>query len=342
MKKNSFHILKVSFLALTFLFALSLQSFAEETSGKGKVASVGEKQEDSVLVSVNGQPVTLLDVLMETSAAEVRLANMYSGERLYSEVEKLRRQVVEEIIIRKLVYEEYKRRPFPIERQYIDRLTDQLAVTMGGGTRLGLEKKARQMGISLDILRDKLKEKIAVDVLIMDACDRPVFITPREVYEYYKNNPRDWTEPRKYSLALLLIAKKGNKSADDPVKVCEKLKKEIAQIKESSDFASLVRTYSDAPGAEQGGNMGDVDEDKLRPEFSAVLQKAAIGDMPGPVETPEGYYFIRVENITAEKKIPYENVAEKIRLHLENAERIKIRRSYGERLKAGAVIKYYF
>ena len=122
----------------------------------------------------------------------------------------------------------------------------------------------------------------------------------------------------------------------------EKLKKEIAQIKKSEDFASLVRTYSDAPGAEQGGNVGDVDEDKLRPEFSAVLQKAAIGDMPGPVETPEGYYFIRVENITAEKKIPYENVAEKIRQHLENAERIKIRRSYGERLKAGAVIKYYF
>ncbi|MBR2904630.1 MAG: peptidylprolyl isomerase [Lentisphaeria bacterium] len=342
MKMNSFHITKVSFLALTFLFALSLQSFAEDAAGKGKVVSVGEKQEDSVLVSVNGQPVTLLDVLMETNAAEVRLAGMYSGERLYSEVEKLRRQVVEEIIIRKLVYEEYKRRPFPIDRQYIDRLTDQLAVTMGGGTRLGLEKKARQMGISLDILRDKLKEKIAVDVLIMDACDRPVFITPREVYEYYKNNPKDWTEPKKYSLALLLIAKKGNKSADDPVKVCEKLKKEIAQIKKSEDFASLVRTYSDAPGAEQGGNMGDVDEDKLRPEFSAVLNKAVVGDMPGPIETPEGYYFIRVEKIVPEKKIPYEKVSEKIRGHLENAERIKIRRSYGERLKAGAVIKYYF
>ena len=327
---------------ILFLAVFSLCCAAADNFAKSKAFAAGEKQVDSVLVSVNGQGITLLDVLMETSASEVRLANMYSGERLYSEVEKLRKQVVEEIIIRKLVFEEYKRRPFPIERQYIDRLMDQLAVTMGAGSRLGLEKKARQMGISLDVLRDKLKEKIAVDVLIMDACDRPVFITPKEVYEYYKNNRKEWTEPKKFSLALLLISKKSGKSSDDPLKVCEKLKKEIALVKKSEDFASLVRIYSDAPGADNGGNMGEVDEDKLRPEFSAVLKNASVGDMPGPVETPEGYYFIRVEKILPEKNVPYEKVSEKIRVYLEETERVKIRRAYGERLKSGAVIKYYF
>ena len=39
---------------------------------------------DSVLVSVNGEPITLLDVILETSGRERELAGTYSGERLLS------------------------------------------------------------------------------------------------------------------------------------------------------------------------------------------------------------------------------------------------------------------
>lgn len=322
--------------------SLPLWSAESVPAGEKKASAVKEIQQDSVLVSVNGQPITLLDVLMETSSAEVRLANMYSGERLYSETEKLRKQVVEDIIIRKLVYEEYKRRPFPIERQYIDRLMDRLAETMGAGTRLGLEKKARQMGISLDVLRDKVKEKIAVDVLIMDACDRPVFVTPKEVYEFYKKNPENWTDPKKYALELLLVSKNSSRSKENASEVCKKIKQQLSSLKEKDDFRSLIRNYSDAPDAERGGSTGYVEENKLRPEFAPVLKKGKEGDILGPVETLEGYYFIRIVSILAEKKIPFEEVSEKIRMFLEETRRAKVRKEYGERLKAGSVIKYYF
>ncbi|MBP5182127.1 MAG: peptidyl-prolyl cis-trans isomerase, partial [Lentisphaeria bacterium] len=279
---------------------------------------------------------------LETSGEEIRLANMYSGERLYTETEKLRKKVIEEIIVRKLVYEEYKRHPFPIERQHVDRYMDVLASSMGNGSRLGLEKKARSLGTNLDELRDKIREKIAVDVLLNEYCIRPIFVTPKEVYEYYNDHPKNWTEPEKISLDLLLVAKKGGRSKDKPEVVCGRIRKELSAIKTENDFRNLVRGCSDAPGAEQGGSTGFVEKDKLRPEFAPVLKNAKTGEIKGPVETLEGYYFIRVGKILPEKKIPFELASEKIRLLLEAQRRDEAQRKYAEQLKAGAVIRYYY
>ena len=60
---------------------------------------------DSVLVSVNGEPITLLDVILETGSREKELAGIYSGERLLTETRKLRMETVEQIVFRKLIYE---------------------------------------------------------------------------------------------------------------------------------------------------------------------------------------------------------------------------------------------
>lgn len=335
---------RFSFTLLLFLFSFALLTFSVPlySAEKSKRASVKDMRVDSLLVSVNGQGITLLDVLLETSNEEIRLANMYSGERLYSETEKLRKKVIEEIIIRKLVFEEYKRRPFPIDRQHIDRYMDILASTMGNGSRLDLERKARSLGTNLEELREKIREKIAVDVLLHEYCYKPIYVTPKEVFEHYKNNPRDWTEPKKYTLELLLIAKKGNRTQIKPLEACAKITDELGTMKDKSDFSKLVRAYSDAPGAENGANTVMVEEHKLRPEFAPVLKKSKAGDIKGPVETLEGYYFIRVDSILPEKKVPFEKASEKIRFLLEELQRNKVRSEYAKQLKAGAVIKYYY
>ncbi|MBR2365060.1 MAG: peptidylprolyl isomerase [Lentisphaeria bacterium] len=330
------------FISILFFCFFFFSAAAVWGTGKGNRNVVRDLRVDSVLVSVNGQGITLLDVLLETSNEEIRLANMYSGERLYSETEKLRRKVVEEIIVRKLVYEEYKRQPFPIARQHVDHYMDLLASSMGNGTRLGLERKARSLGTNLDELRDKIREKIAVDVLLHQYCDRPIYVTPKEVFEQYKNKPENWTEPKKYSLELLLVSKNGGRTAGKPLEICAKIRKELDGMKNRNDFQRLVRAYSDAPGAENGGSTGLVEEGKLRPEFAPVLKKMKVGEINGPVETLEGYYFIRVADLLPEKKVPFEKASEKIRSLLEEAQRKKVRSEYAEQLKAGAVIKYYY
>ena len=205
-----------------------------------------ETRVDSVLASVNGEPITLLDVLIESGREEMRLASMFSGARLYSEIAKLRKQVIDEIIVRKLVYDSYKEKPFPIEEQYIENLMDSLAVSMGGGSRSGLIKKAKELGTTIPELREKVKEKLAVDILLSEYCDRPIYITPKEVYDYYTAHQKEWTKPAKYELQLLHIANDGGRSGTDPETTCKKLAEQLAKADETL-FTPVSYTHLTLP-----------------------------------------------------------------------------------------------
>lgn len=305
----------------------------------GKIGS--EARMDSVLASVNGEPVTLLDVILESSREELRLASLYSGARLYSEISRLRKQLIEDIIIRKLIYASYLKKPFAIDNQYIERMLDHLAMTIGGGSREGLIKRAEAMGTTLKELKEKAKEKIAVDILLAENCDRPIYITPKEVFEYYEKNGTEWTTPARYTMELLQIARNGGRSGPDPKVVCQKLAQQLKNA-DKALFNQLTRANSDAANAESGGSVGTVDADKLRPEFAKVVLKMKPGDIAGPLETPEGFYFIRLEKIQPEEKIPYEKAAENIRKRLEEKQKEALRKAYGEQIKKQALIRYYF
>lgn len=300
-----------------------------------------ETRVDSVLASVNGEPITLLDVLIESGREEMRLTSMFSGARLYSEIAKLRKEVIDEIIVRKLVYDSYKEKPFPIEEQYIEDLMDALAVSMGSGSRAGLQKKAKELGTTMTELREKVKEKLAVDILLSEFCDRPIYITPKEVYEHYTANQKEWTKPAKYELQLLLVAGDGGRSGMDPETTCAKLSEQLAGA-DGARFTQIVRDNSDAANSESGGSVGFVDQDKLRPEFAAALKDAGAGAIVGPVKTPEGAYFIRVVSIVPEERIAFEKASEEIRKKLDVRAKKEMRTKYAENLKSRALIRYYF
>lgn len=315
------------------LAAAIASAFALMASGQdiGREAKV-----DSVLASINGEPITLLDILLESGKEEARLSAMFTGERRYEETSKLRRRIVEEIVSRRLVYDSYKANPFPIERQYIEDMLDSLAGSMGDGTRKGLERRAKTLGTTLEELREKAKEKIAVDVMLMEFCDRQVSITPKDVFEHYQSHPEDWTKPARVELQLLLVGKKDSK---DAAEACERIK---SRLKDGDPFKLLVMELSEGPNAGAGGVMGAIDKDKLRPEFAQGLKEAKTGDVVGPVETPEGFYFIKMLSESAAETAPFEKAAPEIKRNLETSAKEAKRASYLEKLKDKAVVRYYF
>ena len=130
--------------ALTFAFFLAVASVsAADLLPSVQLKTFSDKtQIDSVLVSVNGEPITLLDVILETAGMERRLAGHLTGERLMRETHRIRMEAVEMIILHKLLYLEYLKRPFPIPNQEVESMIDKFATEMGDGTRETLEKHA--------------------------------------------------------------------------------------------------------------------------------------------------------------------------------------------------------
>ncbi len=297
---------------------------------------------DSVMVSVNGEPITLLDVILETGAREKELAGVYSGERLYDETQKLREEAIEEIVTRKLIYEKYKLEPFDIPRQEIENLLDEFVRTSGADSRAALEKSLQPYGITPERLREQAKERIAVEVLLLRDCSHHVDITPKEVYEEYKAHPETWTVPEKISLQILQINVTAGSAGGDPKAAVNAVRKALEEDPSQKNFTRLVLERSDGASASTGGISEGNERNKLRPEFIEALKDKKTGDIVGPIEAPEAYFFLRIVSTEPAKLIPFSQANREVREALFKEKVAEKRKEYEAQIRRNAFIRRYF
>ncbi|MBR6241667.1 MAG: peptidyl-prolyl cis-trans isomerase [Lentisphaeria bacterium] len=297
---------------------------------------------DSVVVSVNGEPITLLDVILETGSRERELAGIFSGQRLSNETLELRMETIDQIVFRKLVYEKYKANPFDIPRQEIENLLDEFVRTTGAESRASLEKSLQPFGITPERLREQALERIAVEVLLMRDCDHQVYITPKEVYEDYKAHPEKWTVPEKITLQLLQINVTAGSAGGDPEAAVKAIRKELDEDSSQKNFTRLVLERSDGAAASAGGVTEGVERSTLRPEFIEALKDKKSGDVVGPVEAPEAYFFIRVVGIEPARAVPFSQANREVRDALYQERVAEKRKEYFEQIRKNAVIRYFF
>ena len=297
---------------------------------------------DSVLFSVNGEPITMLDVILETGSREKELAGIYSGERLFSETRALRLETIDQIVFRKLVYQQYKAEPFEIPRQEIENLLDEFVRSSGADSRASLEKGLLPFGITPERLRDQARERIAVELILLRDCDRQVYVTPKEVYEDYKAHPEKWTVPEKISLQLLQINVTAGSAGGDPEAAVKAIRKELDEDSSQKNFTRLVLERSDGATASTGGITEGVELDKLRPEFIEALRGKKAGDVVGPIEAPEAFFFLRVLGTEPARLIPFSKANREVRDALIREKAAEKRKAYFEELKRHAVVRSYF
>ena len=331
-------------LLLSLTLAVCAVPFAAKAADDAESTSIPPPgtRIDSVLVSVNGDPITMLKDYLETGSMDKELAGVYTGERLASETKKLRMETVEQIVFRKLVYEKYKADPFDIPRQEIENFLDGIVRTSGSDSRASLEKNLLPFGLTPERLRERAKERIAFEAILMRDCDHHVNITPKEVYEDYKAHPEKWTVPEKITLQVLQINVTAGAAGGDPQAAVKAIRQELDKDPSRKNFTRLVLEKSDGATASSGGITEGVELDKLRPEFIEALKGKKEGDVVGPVEAPEAFFFLRVVGTEPAKLIPFAQANREVRDALFNAKAAEKRKEYSEELRREAEVHYYF
>ncbi len=293
-----------------------------------------QKRVDSILASVNGKPICLMDVVNETRQEETRLSYLHKGDQLYQSVRSLRLKVLNEIIKRYLILDDYKKKPYDIPVQLIESMLDDLAVSFGCNSRSELAVKARESGTSVEELKEKVRERLIIQSMIGSYCYRNVNLTPRDVYEYYNKNKDKFTQPAKVRIAVIYLKK------DRPD--LERCRRDVEEkLKESpNNFAAMARLYTDGPGSDKGGDLGWVEDKGLRSEFREALKTVKLGGVSGAVITDEGCYFLQLTGKQEETVLDFKIAGPGLYKEIEGKMREEAVARYVESLKKNAVIRY--
>ena len=298
-----------------------------------------EKENIGLLATVNGIPITIIDVLEHTANEESRLSAMYKGQDFRSEVEKVRKTALETVIDRKLAYENFKTFDFKLPRDFVENNLDQLLKSFNVGTRQELEKLLSTYGSNLNEFKDKAYESAAVDSLLYEKCCRDAYVAPKDVFAYYETHKNEFIMPAEYNLSVLSLKREGVHKADlEPL--TEHLIKALSdnQVKSFEDAVSL---YSDGPSVDKNGNIGWIDVRTLKKDLAEALKLPQTNHVYGPVKTKEAYYFIRVNDIKPSIIQPFSQVSSDITEKLLSEQRDENYKKFMAKLRSEAYIVYY-
>ncbi len=291
---------------------------------------------NSLLATVNGEPISLADLLPATRQKEYQAYAAYSGKQLEEAIRRIRMEAVEEEIDRKLVLIEYREKPFELPAQEIESELDRRAEWMGCRSRSEFIRRAREAGTSIEKLRERVREDLIVAIKLHEQERAFVRVTPREVYEYYQRHQEKFVKPEAIELGLILLPA----GTPDLEAKTGLIAAELAA--DSGRFGELAGVYSAGPAAAEGGNLGWIERHRLRPEFAAAMPEPAEGRVYGPVRTVDGVSFLKVIRHRPESSADFRTRSPEIRRKLEEEAAGQVRRRYLDQLRSRAILRYFF
>lgn len=292
---------------------------------------------NSVLASVNGEPISLWDVLPATRQQEYQAYAAYSGNRLYEAIRQIRQKMVDNLIDRKLILADYRNMTFKISDQDIETELDNIAEQMGYNSRNEFISNARKNGGSLEEIRKNVTDELIVQLMIFHKTQMAENVTPKEIYEYYQAHSEEFTKPETIELGLLLLTPERS----DLETVIAKISQELDKDPES--FTALTKQYSSGPEADNGGNLGLIERNRLRPEFAkAISSSEQKGQVYGPIRTEDGIFFLKILNLNPAESGKLQQLMPEIRNRLEQEKRDKVKEEYIKQLRRNAIIRYFF
>lgn len=149
-------------------------------------------------------------------------------------------------------------------------------------------------GMSYEDFRSELRNNFLSQRVLGQEVYSKVNIPRRQIEEYYEKNKESFIRKERVILREILVSTQGMDEAG--AAAAEKKARDIAaRARKGERFTDLVRDYSEAISARQGGLLDPFEKGILSPELEAVVWDKEKGYVTDPIRVAAGWLILRVE-----------------------------------------------
>ncbi len=329
-------MIRCNFFAALFAVALLISGavlFAQEEDNSQLV--------DGIAAVVNGEVITFSQVREVVAARERVLSSMFSGRELIEKIQDARKSVLQDLIDRQLIIQEFQARELQIPDRMLDQHIDDLVMEQFGGDLEAFLKTLQAQGFTISRFRDMEREKIIVQAMRQQNVRRNVLISPRRIEQYYSEHRSDFSTPEQVKLRLIKINKEsGEEGAEDQTQkaIADEIRDKLAS---GADFERMAQMYSDDSTRDVGGDWGWIERDTLTEKLTSEIFKLRAGEISQVIELGDFYYILMVEARKSSSTRPLTEVRSEIESKLLQEERLAKQEEWMETLRDKAFIKMF-
>jgi peptidyl-prolyl cis-trans isomerase SurA len=147
---------------------------------------------------------------------------------------------------------------------------------------------------------DRFREDVRGEILISKLREREVeakiSVTDTEIQNFLRTQEAQPERVDEYNLAHILVTVPEQASPEELKLRRGRAETALAQIRQGSDFRQAAASYSDAPDALQGGEMGWRPAGRLPSIFLQALKEMKVGQVSDIVRSPAGFHILRLND----------------------------------------------
>ena len=267
---------------------------------------------DRVAAVVNKDVITQSEVDVIFRPIYDQIKKTYRGHDLQHELEKVRFQLLNQLIEDRLVYQEAEKLGITVSDSEVQEEFDQFKQQFPD--EAVFEKEMALAGVNRSEMEKRIKERLAITKLHQSFIRGKVLVSPAEVEQYFKDHPEEFSEQESLKVWCITLKKSAEAiergTTDEATK--RKAGKLIAQLKQGKDFEKLAKENSQDTHAAEGGLIGFINKGDMVPGIDQAIFALPQGSFSEVLETEEGYHIFKVGEKKTAPQRTYEEAKDEI------------------------------
>ncbi|MGH7824810.1 MAG: SurA N-terminal domain-containing protein [Candidatus Binatia bacterium] len=150
--------------------------------------------------------------------------------------------------------------------------------------------------------KESLKEPLKVQVEYLsypfEQFASSVQISDKEVEEYYgANRDTKFHTPKQARVRYILLRLAPGADAKSKEAARNRANRIVTEARAGKDFGRLAKQESQDPSGAEGGDLGWITQGQTPANIDKAIFSLAKGEISSPVETPEGFHVVKVEEV---------------------------------------------
>jgi len=279
-------------LLLTILAILPALSAAEMVSG--------------IVAIVNDEIITSYEVEKETTILAKEAEK--KGPVSVAARGELRGLALNRLIDRKLTEQKIKELDIKVAEEEVRQAIEDVK-KQNNLSQEALVTALAGQGLSFDQYKAQLKEQLERLRLMSQEVRAKIQVGEKEMREYYAANPAKYGAEEQFRARHIFFRLGKDANSQDIRRVMMTAANVLFEARSGKEFAELARKHSDDPGAKtDGGDLGTFKKGEMLPEIEATVLKMKPGEISELVVTTAGIHIIKLEERSAGKPKPFEEV----------------------------------
>ena len=224
----------------------------------------------------------------------------------------LMREAMYKLITRELLFQEARDRNLVPDEKAMEQMYNEARVPYKDDA--AWKEFLGKQGMDEQTLRTELRVRYTIKALLDQEAGKLPPVDEAQARTFYGANPKMFESGERVKVSQILLRIPAEMPLARRAELRTRLESVLLRARKGEDFAKLAGEYSEDPGSKgKGGQLGVIVRGTLHPN----LEKAAFALKPGEVsdvvETPNGFYIIKLTERLPSVKLSFEEVQPKIR-----------------------------